>query len=167
MAVTEFIVTNLPIIICFVLGTGLLIAEALMPGFGIAGISGIALEIAALALIYTRHGAMAALGMLLIVLAVLAVAISTSLRSLTKGKLSRSSLVNSHVEDNEAGYRSAEDMQEFLGKEGTATTPLRPTGMGEFDGVKLNVVSDGEFIETGTSIRIDKIEGSKIVVVKI
>ena len=58
-------------------------------------------------------------------------------------------------------------MQEFLGKEGTTTTPLRPTGMGEFDGVKLNVVSDGEFIETGTSIRVDKIEGSKIVVVKI
>ena len=40
----DFIMTNLPIIVCFVLGIGLLIVEALMPGFGIVGFSGIALE---------------------------------------------------------------------------------------------------------------------------
>lgn len=46
----DFIMTNLPIIVCFVLGIGSLIVEALMPGFGIAGFSGIALEIVALVL---------------------------------------------------------------------------------------------------------------------
>ena len=91
----DFIMTNLPIIVCFVLGIGLLIVEALMPGFGIAGFSGIALEIVALVLTWQQHGTMATLGMLLIVLSVLAIAISTSLHSLTKGKLSKSSIVNS------------------------------------------------------------------------
>ena len=154
----DFIMTNLPIIVCFVLGIGLLIMEALMPGFGIAGFSGIALEIVALVL---------TLGMLLIVLSVLAIAISTSLHSLTKGKLSKSSIVNSHTESTDAGYRSAEDMQVFLGREGTATTALRPTGLGEFDGVRLNVVSEGDFIENGTKIRVTQIEGSRIVVKKV
>ena len=79
----DFIMTNLPIIVCFVLGIGLLIMEALMPGFGIAGFSGIALEIVALVLTWQQHGTMATLGMLLIVLSVLAIAISTSLHSLT------------------------------------------------------------------------------------
>ena len=132
----DFIMTNLPIIVCFVLGIGLLIMEALMPGFGIAGFSGIALEVVALVLTWQQHGTMATLGMLLIVLSVLAIAISTSLHSLTKGKLSKSSIVNSHTESTDAGYRSAEDMQVFLGREGTATTALRPTGLGEFDGCK-------------------------------
>ena len=91
----DFIMTNLPIIVCFVLGIGLLIVEALMPGFGIAGFSGIALEVVALVLTWQQHGTMATLGMLLIVLSVLAIAISTSLHSLTKGKLSKSSIVNS------------------------------------------------------------------------
>lgn len=163
----DFIMTNLPIIVCFVLGIGLLIVEALMPGFGIAGFSGIALEVVALVLTWQQHGTMATLGMLLIVLSVLAIAISTSLHSLTKGKLSKSSIVNSHTESTDAGYRSAEDMQVFLGREGTATTALRPTGLGEFDGVRLNVVSEGDFIENGTKIRVTQIEGSRIVVKKV
>lgn len=158
----DFIMTNLPIIVCFVLGIGLLIMEALMPGFGIAGFSGIALEVVALVLTWQQHGTMATLGMLLIVLSVLAIAISTSLHSLTKG-----SIVNSHTESTDAGYRSAEDMQVFLGREGTATTALRPTGLGEFDGVRLNVVSEGDFIENGTKIRVTQIEGSRIVVKKV
>ena len=157
----DFIMTNLPIIVCFVLGIGLLIMEALMPGFGIAGFSGIALEVVALVLTWQQHGTMATLGMLLIVLSVLAIAISTSLHSLTKGKLSKSSIVNSHTESTDAGYRSAEDMQVFLGREGTATTA------GEFDGVRLNVVSEGDFIENGTKIRVTQIEGSRIVVKKV
>ena len=156
----DFIMTNLPIIVCFVLGIGLLIMEALMPGFGIAGFSGIALEVVALVLTWQQHGKMATLGMLLIVL-------STSLHSLTKGKLSKSSIVNSHTESTDAGYRSAEDMQVFLGREGTAITALRPTGLGEFDGVRLNVVSEGDFIENGTKIRVTQIEGSRIVVRKV
>ena len=156
----DFIMTNLPIIVCFVLGIGLLIMEALMPGFGIAGFSGIALEVVALVLTWQQHGTMATLGML-------AIAISTSLHSLTKGKLSKSSIVNSHTESTDAGYRSAEDMQVFLGREGTATTALRPTGLGEFDGVRLNVVSEGDFIENGTKIRVTQIEGSRIVVKKV
>ena len=55
----------------------------------------------------------------------------------------------------------------ILGREGTATTALRPTGLGEFDGVRLNVVSEGDFIENGTKIRVTQIEGSRIVVKKV
>ena len=39
----EFIAANLPILICFVIGIGLLILEAFMPGFGAPGIIGIIL----------------------------------------------------------------------------------------------------------------------------
>ena len=55
-------------------------------------------------------------------------------------------------------------MQVFLGKEGETTTVCRPTGMAEFDGVKLNVVSEGEFLPAGTRVRIVQVEGSRIVV---
>lgn len=162
--ILTFIAANLPIIICFIIGMGLLIVEAMMPGFGIAGCSGIVMEAVALVLTWQKHGGLATLGMLLIVLALLAIAISTSLHSLRKGKLSRSSLVNSHTESADAGYRSAEDMQVFLGKEGEATTALRPTGMAEFDSVRLNVVSEGDFISAGTPIRIVQVEGARVVV---
>ena len=160
----EMIILNLPIVICFLVGVGLLVLEAFMPGFGVAGISGIVVEAIAIAFTWMNHGAIAALGMLLIILSVIAIAISMSLRSATNGRLSKSRLILRETESNEAGYRSTEDMEVFLGREGQTTTVLRPTGMAEFDGVRLNVVSEGEFIASGTAVRIVRIEGSRILV---
>ena len=160
----EWIAVNLPLLVCFVVGIGLLVLEAFMPGFGLPGISGIVMEIVAIALTWVNHGPVAALGLTIIVLSLIAIAISMSLRSATKGRLSRSKIILKERESNEAGYRSAEDMQVFLGKEGETTTVCRPTGMAEFDGVKLNVVSEGEFIPAGTRVRIVLVEGSRIVV---
>ena len=160
----EFIALNFPIVICFIIGVALMVLEAFMPGFGIAGISGIVVEIIAVTLTWLNHGPVAALGMLLIILSVMAIAISMSLRSATNGRLSKSRIILRETESNEAGYRSAEDMEVFLGREGKATTVLRPTGIAEFDGVRLNVVSEGEFIAMGTEVRIVCIEGSRILV---
>ena len=160
----EFIAANLPILICFLIGIGLMVLEAFMPGFGLPGISGIILEVVAVALTWMNHGPVAALGMTLIILSILAIAISMSLRSAANGKLSRSKLVLNDTESNEAGYRSTEDLEVFLGKEGLTTTVLRPTGMAEFDGVRLNVVSEGEFIQSGTQVQIVRVEGSRILV---
>ena len=160
----EFIAANLPILICFLIGIGLMVLEAFMPGFGLPGISGIILEVVAVALTWMNHGPVAAPGMTLIILSILAIAISMSLRSAANGKLSRSKLVLNDTESNEAGYRSTEDLEVFLGKEGVTTTVLRPTGMAEFDGVRLNVVSEGEFIQSGTQVQIVRVEGSRILV---
>lgn len=160
----ELIAANLPIIICFLIGIGLLILEAFMPGFGAAGITGVILEIITLVMTWFEHGPLATLAMLLIVLLVLAIAISTGLRSITSGRLSKSSLVHSETESNEEGYRSVEDLAVFMDKEGTATSVLRPTGIADFDGVRLNVSSEGEYIPAGTRVRIIKVEGAKILV---
>ena len=160
----EFIAANLPILICFLIGIGLMVLEAFMPGFGLPGISGIILEVVAVVLTWMNHGPVAALGMTLIILSILAIAISMSLRSAANGKLSRSKLVLNDTESNEAGYRSTEDLDVFLGKEGVTTTVLRPSGMAEFDGVRLNVVSEGEFIQSGTRVQIVRVEGSRILV---
>ena len=160
----EFIAANLPIIICFVIGIGLLILEAFMPGFGVAGITGVILEVITLVMTWFEHGPVATLAMLLIVLLVLAIAISTSLRSITKGRLSKSSLVHSETESNEDGYRSIDDLAVFMDKEGTATSVLRPTGIADFEGVRLNVSSEGDYIPAGTKVRIIKVEGAKILV---
>lgn len=160
----ELIAANIPIVVCFLIGVFMLVLEAFMPGFGVAGISGVVLEVITIALTWINHGSVAALGMLLIILSVLAIAISMSLRSVTKGKFSKSRIILHERESNEEGYRSSQDMEIFLNKEGVTTTVLRPTGMAEFDGVKLNVVSEGEFVQAGVPVRIVRVEGSRILV---
>ena len=38
---------------------------------------------------------------------------------------------------------------------GTAATVLRPSGVAEFDGVRLDVVTEGEFLSPGTPVQVD------------
>ena len=44
------------------------------------------------------------------------------------------------------------------------STVLRPTGIADFEGVRLNVSSEGDYLPAGTKVRIIKIEGAKILV---
>lgn len=160
----DMILQNLPILICFVFGLGLLIVEVFMPGFGLPGVSGIALEVASIVLTYMRHGGLAALGMTLIILACVAAAVSIALRSVNKGRLSKSPVILTETESASEGYVTSKDMEIFLGREGRTKTVLRPSGMAEFDGVKLDVVADGEYIPKDTMVRVDHVEGARIVV---
>lgn len=160
----KFIAANLPLLVCLLVGLGLVTLEAFIPGFGLPGIAGVILYIIAIALTWFGYGPVAALGLTVGLLAVTAIVITCVLRSAARGRLSKSRIVLKETESNEAGYRSSEDMQVFLEKEGVTTTVLRPTGMAEIDGTKLNVVSDGEFIPQGTKIRVTRVEGSRIVV---
>ena len=160
----EFLAANLPIVICFLVGVALLVAEVFMPGFGIAGISGIVLEIISIVLTYLKYGGLASLGLTVVILAVIGISISVSLRSATRGRLSKSPIILHQAETSAEGYNATTDMEVFLGKEGQTVTVLRPTGMAEFDGVKLNVVSDGEYIPKGTHVRVDRVEGVRVVV---
>ncbi len=163
----ELLLANLPIIACFLLGLVLLIVEVFMPGFGLPGISGIILEVVSIVLTYLWHGGLAALGVTLIILAVVAIVISLALRSANKGRLSRSPIILNESESTEEGYVATKDMEVFVGKEGVTTTVLRPSGMAEFDGVKLNVVADGEYIPKDVKVKVDHVEGARVVVRKL
>jgi membrane-bound ClpP family serine protease len=83
------------------------------------------------------------------------------IRSATKGRLAHSKLVLHEVS---VPTVSDNDLAFFVGKTGEATTTLRPSGIAEFDGVRLNVVSDGEWIQKGRKIRVERVEGNRIVV---
>jgi len=54
-----------------------------------------------------------------------------------------------------------------VGAAGTTETPLRPSGRARIDGRTYDVTSDGGFLEAGSAIRVNRIEGLRIVVEKI
>ena len=82
----DFLITNLPIAISLVVGTALVILEVFLPGFGVPGISGLILLAVGVGITIMNHGMLAALGVLIVLIAVIAIAISVSLRSASKGR---------------------------------------------------------------------------------
>lgn len=50
------------------------------------------------------------------------------------------------------------------GQVGTAVTVLRPTGAMEIAGERYDVVTEGEFVEAGTTVRVVQVQGTRVVV---
>ena len=65
------------------------------------------------------------------------------------------------------GYVSAEEKPELVGKTGEVLTELRPAGSILLDGVPVDVVSEGAFLEKGEQVRVISVQGSRVVVRKV
>ncbi|MGI6173804.1 MAG: NfeD family protein [Christensenellales bacterium] len=146
--------------ICLAAGFALVTVEMYIPGFGLPGISGIILLVLGVA--FKASNWMEAVVITAIVLMLLCVVLSFSIRSASKGRLAKSQLVLREAPE----HVESSDIQAFVGKNGVAKTVLRPAGIGEFDGVRLDVVTDGEFIRAGDAIVVSRVEGNRIVVEK-
>ncbi len=151
-----------PAAICLILGIALVIIEMFTPGLTVPGIAGIILIIAAI--ILTAGSFLDGMLMLLGVIAILSIALFFVLRSASKGMLSRSPIIK---KDTEEEYLSVDDMKFFIGKEGKALTILRPAGTADFNGVRLDVVTEGSFVKQGVKVKVIRVEGRRIIVAPI
>ena len=159
----SLLAANIPEVILLLVGIGLMVFEMYIPGFGVPGMLGIG----SLVLGFVLLSPPLEQGLLLFVIlaAILCIALAICLVTASKGRLAKSKLALTDVAiPSDAAENN--DLNYFIGREGVAHTALRPAGIGEFDGVKLNVVSDGEFIAQGRPIRVQKVAGNRIVVVE-
>jgi membrane-bound serine protease (ClpP class) len=152
------------------IGLALLAAELfLIPGFGIAGILGIAAVLAGLSLSLVGTGATrevilfgvgrVALSLLLAILASLVM-----LRFLPQLPYGRRLVLETTLPTTAGFASSTEDQRGWLGKQGRAASPLRPAGIARFGDERVDVVSEGEFIEPEAPIEVIRVEGNRIVV---
>ena len=65
-----------------------------------------------------------------------------------------------------SGFSANEDNSSLLNKEGEAVTRLRPSGIALIDSKRVDVVTDGEFLEAGAKVHgidIDEMVNKKII----
>lgn len=148
-------------VLLLIIGFGLVFLEMHIPGFGVPGISGAICLI--LAVVLTAQNFAQGLVMTLAIVTVLGIMLGVVLTFFAKGKLFKP-LVLSDEQKKEHGYISSSDLDYLLGKRGIAVTDLRPAGSVDIDGVKFDVISDGEYISRGTKVEIFKVSGVKLLV---
>ena len=154
----DFLLAHPVALAALVLGYVLLVFEFCIPGFGVPGILGAVLAV--LGIITLQPTPLQALIVVAVYVVLLALALFICLRSAARGRISKSRLVLKST-----SRRENTPHAELTGKTGTACTVLRPAGIAEIDGMRLNVVTEGDFIEPGTQIQVSRTEGNRIVVV--
>ncbi|NLL92415.1 MAG: hypothetical protein GX222_08420 [Ruminococcaceae bacterium] len=147
----------------FAAGITFLVIEMFIPGFGVFGFLGLFLIIGGIIASAKSlvHGVI--LGGISIIVIFILFIIFIILAG--KGLLPRKMILFNR-EDPSSGY-VAVDHVSYNGKEGVALTNLRPSGMASIDGENLSVVSEGEFIKKGASLKVKDVEGSRIIVEEI
>ena len=135
--------------------------EMSIPGFGLPGIAAVICMVVGIFL--AADTVMEGIFLALVLLVLLGAMLTIILWLLAKGKL-RSPLILREEQKKEQGYIGSSDLTYLLGKRGTATTDLRPSGVGDFDGVRFDVLSEGDYIEKGTALEIVRVNGSKLIV---
>lgn len=147
--------------ILYVIGIALLVLEVFLPTFGIIGILGIISVI--IGTVLTADDWQSGLLSMLIALLIFGIAFAIAARLLgRKGFWNR--FVLSERLTSEDGYVSQSSKAQFLGQEGIALTPLRPSGTADIQGQRIDVVTNGEFIKVGSKVRVIEVEGARIVV---
>jgi membrane-bound serine protease (ClpP class) len=61
-------------------------------------------------------------------------------------------------------YVTSSDFTDLRGQIGTAASFLRPAGIASIDGRRIDVLTEGEFIAQGTTVRVTRVEGARIFV---
>lgn len=152
-----------PTITLLVAALVFLVIEVFTPGFGFPGMLGLLLLASACFVQFMFGSPSAAMWILAISLAVLAVCLIFVFRSLSKGRLSRSFLVlNDTV--SAAGGNDETKEKALVGQAGITETLLRPAGIAVIDGKRVDVVSEGAFIEPKTPVTVTAVEGTRVIV---
>jgi membrane-bound serine protease (ClpP class) len=169
-------------VLLFVLGLILIAVEVfVLPGFGVTGISGIALVLLSLALVTLEHKpesprdwlefgkTLTMFGVTIVGAVGIAIVLATHLHHIPY--LNRLVLrpagqgeVDGEGGDDATPALHRPDLAELLGAIGVSATPLRPAGKVQFGEEFVDVVAESGYVAPGTRVQVVEVEGNRIVV---
>jgi membrane-bound serine protease (ClpP class) len=154
--------------IIFLFGVVLIALEIfVIPGFGVTGISGLIAIIVSLLLAFgwdNLETGINTVGVSIIIAIFFMILLTIYL---PKTKVFRKITLET-VHKSEDGFEAHKKCDKnLIGKLGVAHSILRPCGIVEIDGKRLDVVTEGDFIDKGDSIKVVEVSGMKIIVEKV
>ena len=145
-----------------VMGVLVVMAEIFIPSFGMLSLIALGIFLYSLYLVFTTISATAGMVVAGVDLLILPILIYLGIRVLARSSLSLKRELS--ADDGVAVQEPV--MDGYQDREGTAVTDLRPAGMALIDGRRLDVVTDGDYIEAGTQVVVVRVTGNQVIVEK-
>ncbi len=145
------------VITLILVGAALLLLETVLPGM-IAGFVGFGCLVAGVAVAYANFDARTANFVLLAVVVGLVAGALCWFKFFPESRLARLFISQRTVGD------IGTERPELLHQSGTALTTLRPSGTALINGKRVDVVTEGPFIERGSPVKVVEVEVARVVV---
>lgn len=150
------------ILVLGLVGFLLLAAEVFVPGMILGLLGGLFLA-AAVVVAYGNFGPLVGTGVFAGLSALTLVGFIAWMTAFPHTAIGRRIMLSKSLPQGEG---RADRRKAWLGREGKALTPLRPAGTAEFDGGRVDVLAEHDFIEPGEPVLVVREEGSTVVVRK-
>jgi len=148
------------ITVIFVVGLAAMVLELFIPGV-IVGVCGLAAVVASIIMAYHSEACPDWVGHVMIGISIVFLPVFFLVWRTVVPKI-----MGHH--DSEKDYHPASQRKDsLLGAEGVSITYLRPAGVIEIDGRRVDVVTQGELIPKGAHVRIIEVAGNRVMVEEI
>lgn len=150
-------------VILIIAGLFLIGAEIFLPG-GVIGLIGTMSLLAAIVVSFFIFPMDIALLNTLAIIVLSGICIVIWVKFFPRSRLGKSLT----LADNGKSFKSASlEFMDLLGKEGVTMSVLRPAGIAKFDGKRVDVVTNGSWIESGKPVKVIQVQGIRILVKEI
>jgi membrane-bound ClpP family serine protease len=142
------------------LGILVILAEIVIPSLGLLAAIALGLFSYSLYLVFTGISNFAGMAFISFDLLTIPLLLVVGMKLLAASPLS----LKNRLSSQDGVVSQAADLGDYKDKEGKSVTDLRPAGIAMFNGKRLDVVTDGDYIEAGTPIIVTGVTGNQIIV---
>ena len=143
-----------------VIGIMVIIAEIFIPSLGVLAVIALALLSYSLYIVFTSISTTAGIVFTGLDIIIVPLIVVLGIKILAKSPLALKRELSKH----NGVVSQKEKLETYINMKGTAVTDLRPAGMAQINSQRVDVVTDGEYIEADTPVIVTGVAGNRIVV---
>jgi membrane-bound ClpP family serine protease len=143
----------------------LLVAEVFVPSGGLISVCSL-LCLAGGVVIFFRVSPAAGWAGVALAVVMIPATLIVAYRVFPKTRFGKSVTLNPTRAGRGAGIPHSEELERLLGSDGVVLTPLRPVGMCEFSGHRVECIAESGYLARGETVTVIEVQGRKLLVRK-
>ena len=143
-----------------VIGVLVIIAEIFIPSLGVLTLIALAVLAYSIYIVFTSISTTAGVIFTGLDIILVPFIIVLGIKILAKSPLS----LKRELSKQNGVVSQKEKLETYINMQGESVTDLRPAGMAQINSQRVDVVTDGEYIDAGTPVVVTGVEGNRIIV---
>ncbi len=151
-------------ILLFLAAAALVVAEVFVPSAGLITVCAIGCLVGGIAIFFSQGGPVAGwigIGVAVIMLPAVWV---TAYRMFPKTRFGKSVMLTPPQKQTGGGVPDSDRINALLGAKAVVVTPLRPVGMCDFSGERLECVAESGYVDKGKTVQVIRVAGTQLTV---
>ena len=141
----------------------LIVAEVFVPSGGLISICALACLVGGLMIFFHSSTTAGWVGIVVAIIMIPSVWIITY-RIFPKTRFGKSVTLTPPKREQGDAVPDTAELKELLGKEGVVVTPLRPVGMCDFSGHRVECVAESGYVDKDNKVKVIHVEGTQLTV---